>query len=144
VVPYVLALRRRGLDVEAVELPFGPVEKAAAVFEAQAGPEVVAAGVSFGGRAATLAAARADLRAAIAISYPLRDSPDERTAHWPAVRCPVLVVNGDRDELADPADLAARMPLLSEGRLELIPGLGHDLSGRADDVAGLVAAFLGD
>ena len=60
--PFVAGLRARGVPAEAVALPRGRAERAAPVFAALAGPEVVAGGHSFGGRAASLAAAADGVR----------------------------------------------------------------------------------
>lgn len=97
-------------------------------FLQHAGPDVIAAGRSFGGRAASLAAAQAQFGGVIVFSYPLRDAAELRTRHWSEIGCPVLIVNGEDDEVADPDELRSRLPLLRAGRLVLLPGAGHDLA----------------
>ena len=70
--PWVEAFGRAGFEAEALVLPFA-AEPAAALFAEAAGPADVVAGVSFGGRVASLAAARTPLRAAVCFAYPLRN-----------------------------------------------------------------------
>ena len=139
--PFVSGLRARGFEAEAIDLPRGRAERAVPEFVMRAGPDVIAGGHSFGGRAASMAAAQAAFAGVVCFSYPLRDRPEERSAHWSRIDCPVLIVNGDRDRLCDPAELRLRMPLLRSGRLELIGGEGHDLSPRLNLVLDLAAAF---
>jgi len=55
-------------------------------------------GHSFGGRVASLIAAEHEYGALVLLSYPLHppggyDRWDERTAHWPRIRCPVLLLS---------------------------------------------------
>ena len=64
-------------------------------------PWVVVGGQSFGGRVASLAAAEpgAPYAALVLFSYPLHPpgSPEKteaRIAHWPPIRCPVLLLSG--------------------------------------------------
>jgi predicted alpha/beta-hydrolase family hydrolase len=126
---FVAGLRARGVDAAAVDLPRGRAERAAPVFAALAGPGVVAGGHSFGGRAASLAAAEHEFAGLLLFGFPLAGRAEERTAHFPRIRCPVLVLNGERDELSPIADLRARMGLLPRGRLVSFPGAGHRLGG---------------
>jgi len=58
----VAGLRRRGVEAEAIDVPQGRVERAAQRFLELARPEDVVAGQSYGGRAASLAAAEAPAR----------------------------------------------------------------------------------
>jgi len=142
--PYVAGLRRLGFAAEALELPLGPAERAVPTFLAVAGPDVVAAGISFGGRVATLAAAEEPFAAVIAFSFPLRDQAVRRTAHWPRVRCPALIVNGSRDSWSPLVELAAVMPLLPDGRLVQLAGAGHELRPVLADALNAAAAFLAE
>lgn len=144
--PYVAGLRARGLEAEALELPLGAAERVVPRFLERAGPDLIAAGRSFGGRVASLAAAQAHFAGVIAFSYPLRDSAELRSRHWPEIGCPVLIVNGEEDEVADPGELRRRLPLLRDGRLVLLPGAGHDLApvlAQALDEAARFARRLG-
>jgi predicted alpha/beta-hydrolase family hydrolase len=130
--PHVLGLRRRGVAAEAVALPGGAAQRAAAVFAALAGADVVAGGHSFGGRAASLAAADgAPFAGLLLFGFPLAGRAEERTAHFPRVRCPVLVLNGEADERSPIAALRELVGLLPHGRLVGFPGAGHRLAGAA-------------
>jgi predicted alpha/beta-hydrolase family hydrolase len=142
--PYVDGLRRRGIEAEAIDLPRGRAERAAPVFAALAGPDVVAGGHSFGGRAASLAAAEPGVLLAglVLFGFPLADRPDERTAHFPRIRCPVLVLNGERDELSPIDDLRERAALLPDGTLVTFPGANHRLEGVLDEALDAAADFV--
>jgi len=91
-----------------------------------AGP-LVAGGHSFGGRVASLAALEREFAGLVLFSYPLRQAWRRRTAHWSAIECPVLVLNGDQDELSPLDELRQAMALLRRGRLITFPGAGHGL-----------------
>ena len=91
---------------------------------------------------ASLVAAEEEVRGLLCIAYPLSGSAEARTAHWARIGCPALIVNGEADELADPAELRRRLPLLRRGRLELMAGAGHALGAWRDEVLDLAAAFL--
>lgn len=138
----VAGLRRRGVEAEAIEVPQGRVEKAAQRFLELAGPEDVVAGQSYGGRAASLAAAQAPFAACVMFSFPLSGKPEERTAHWPRVACPALVLNGDRDQLSPIAEVRRLVPLLPEGRLIVFPGAGHALRDALEAKLDAAAEFL--
>ncbi|HEX6547110.1 MAG TPA: alpha/beta fold hydrolase [Candidatus Dormibacteraeota bacterium] len=140
--PYVEGLQRRGVEALAIDLPRGRAERAAPAFLRYAGEAI--GGRSFGARAASLAAAAdgADFPALVLLAYPLSGKPEERTAHWPRVRCPVIVINGTRDGMAPVADLQRLIGLLPNGRLELVDGAGHTFAGHLDDVLDHAAEFL--
>lgn len=142
---HVAGLRARGVAAEAVDLPTGRAERAAPVFAALAGPGVVAGGHSFGGRAASLAAAEPDALFAglLLFGFPLAGRADERTAHFPRIRCPVLVLNGEADELSPFAVLREKVALLPEGRLVGFARQGHALRGRAlEEALDIAARFV--
>ncbi len=120
-------LRRRGVEAVAIDVPRSDVQRAARRFLELARPEDVVAGQSFGGRAASLAAAAAPFAACVMFSYPLSGKPDERTAHWPRIACPALVLNGERDPMSPIAEVRRLVPLLPRGRLVAFPGAGHGL-----------------
>jgi uncharacterized protein len=171
--PYVAVLRARGIDARAIDLPKGRAQRAVPRFAALLagglaadGPELAAGeaetaaglrlavgGHSFGGRVASLAAAdpcetgRPPL-ALVLLSYPLHppgrpDEWDARTAHWPRLTCPVILLSGTSDPFARPALLqravAERLPAAD---LVAYPRLGHGLAAVLDDVLDRVAAFL--
>ncbi len=147
--PYVRGLRARNVAAEAIALPRGRAERAAPAFAALAGPEVVAGGHSFGGRAASLAAAGGAAFAGLLLfGFPLAGDARRRTAHFPRIGCPVLVLNGEADRLSPVAELRRRLGELPHVRLVTLPGAGHRLTGAAleraldlaaDFVAGLAA-----
>jgi predicted alpha/beta-hydrolase family hydrolase len=139
---HVAGLRARGVAAQAIDLPTGRAERAAPAFAALAGPDVVAGGHSFGGRAATLAAAepRTEFAGLLVFGFPLAGRADERTAHFPRIRCPVLVLNGEADELSPIAVLREKVALLPDGRLVSFPGQGHTLGHAALEQALDIAA----
>jgi len=153
--PYVAALRSRGVDARAVDLPRGRAERAVPVFAAllAATPVIAVGGHSFGGRVASLAAAAAceagrPPRALILLSYPLHapgrpEGWDERTAHWPRITCPTLFLSGTSDPFATPAllekALAGRLPAAG---LVAYPRIGHGLLAVLPDVIERIVAFL--
>jgi uncharacterized protein len=112
-------------------------------------PGVVVGGHSYGGRVASLAAAEPDApyAALVLFSYPLHPpgSPDKalaRTAHWPQVRCPVLLLSGESDPFARIELLRKTVELLPDAELVTYPRLGHTLKPVLDDALDRVAAFL--
>ena len=109
-------------------------------------------GQSYGGRVASLAAAEpdTDYAALVLFSYPLhapgaRDAADraaERTSHWPAIRCPVLLLSGESDPMARLDLLRAAVPTLRDAELVTYPDLGHTLKPVLDDALERTARFL--
>ena len=103
---------------------------------------------------ASLAAADAcDLglppREVVLLSYPLHPPGrpadwDARTAHWPRLGCPVLLLSGRADPFATPELLErAVRERLRDAELVWYPGLAHTLRPVLDDALDRVAAFLG-
>ncbi len=171
--PHVAGLRARGIDARAIDLPKGRAERAIPRFaallagnlEAGAPPatardtrdtaatRLAVGGHSFGGRVASLAAADAcdagrPPLALVLLSYPLHPPGraadwDARTAHWPRLACPVILLSGTSDPFAQPALLrqavAERLP---NAELVEYPRLGHGLAAALDDVLDRVAAFV--
>src|SRR5437660_3375690 len=107
----------RGLDAAPINLSAGRAEPAAEVFAALAAPDVVAGGHSFGGRAASLAAAERDFAGLLLFGFPLSERAEARTAHFPRIRCPVLLLNGECDPLSPILVLRQRAALLPRRRL---------------------------
>jgi uncharacterized protein len=155
--PYVTGLQARGFDAQAINLRRGKAEDAQAGFwsstEALRGdraPAILAlGGQSFGGRVASLVAADrpADVRALVCFSYPLHrpgapETWDVRTAHWPRIGCPVLLLSGESDPFARIDLLRAAIGRLSTVELVTYPRLGHGLRPVLPDVLDRVAAFL--
>jgi predicted alpha/beta-hydrolase family hydrolase len=128
-------LAQRGYDVEILALPKGTAERAMPVYRDALGddaPSTVIGGQSFGGRVATLIAPDTQPAAIVCFSFPLhapgrQPSWDERTAHWPQVSCPVLLLSGTSDPFANINLLREAVERLPNGRLVEYPGLGHSL-----------------
>jgi len=146
---HVEGLRRRGVDASAIDLPKRKAEDAVPVFRTIVpdGPGIAVGGQSYGGRVASLAAAEPETSYAglVLFSYPLHlpGKPEHlRTEHWPAIRCPVLVLSGESDPFARIDLLRAAVPLLRNAELVTYPGLGHTLKPVLDDALDRTAAFL--
>jgi len=149
--PFVEGLRKRGIAAEAIDLPKRKAEDAVSVWRATVpdGPGIVVGGHSFGGRVASLAAAEpdAEYEALVLFSYPLHppgqpDRTDARTSHWPAIRCPVLLLSGESDPFARIELLRARVLILPNATLHTYPRLGHGLKPVLEDALDRTAAFL--
>lgn len=153
--PMISALRGRGVAAEAVPLPRGSVERAIPVYRAAlAGRDpsaTVIGGHSFGGRVASLLAADETERPVaglVLLSYPLHapgrhESWDERTAHWPRIACPALLISGDRDTFARIDLLRTAVERLPGAELVVLPGIGHGVWPALDEVVARIEAFLG-
>jgi uncharacterized protein len=120
-------LAERGIDVTTFDFPYmrekrrvpdkAPVLEAAfreAVAEARAAAglahRLFIGGKSMGGRMATHLAAQGldGLHGVVALGYPLHPpgKPEQlRITHLPAIRVPVLIVQGERDAFGTPAEL---------------------------------------
>jgi uncharacterized protein len=149
--PFVAGLEARGLPATAVDLPKRKAEDAVPVWIAAVpdGPGIAVGGHSFGGRVASLAAAQPDRRydAVVLFSYPLHPpgGPDRaaaRTSHWPAIRCPVLLLSGEADPFARIQLLRDLVGQLPEGHLVTFPKLGHTLKPVLPQALDLAATFL--
>jgi uncharacterized protein len=146
---HVAGLRKRGVEATAIDLPKRKAEDAVPVLRTIVpdGPGVAVGGQSFGGRVASLAAAEPDTTYAglVLFSYPLHPpgKPQElRTAHWPAIRCPVLLLSGEADPFARIDLLRAAVPALRNAELVTYPNLGHTLRPVLEDALDRTAAFL--
>jgi predicted alpha/beta-hydrolase family hydrolase len=149
--PWVDGLRDRGFDAHALALPRRRAEDAVAALEAQVPdePGVVVGGHSYGGRVASLSAAGGTRRYAglVCLSYPLHrpgapETAAARTAHWPHIGIPALLLSGTSDPFARIDLLEATMPALPDGRLVTYPRLGHSLKPVLGDALDRIAAFL--
>lgn len=149
---HVRGLRARGIEAQAIDLPTRRAEDALPAFHAVVPSEhdVAVGGQSYGGRVASLAAAEPDSPyiAVVCFSYPLHppgapERTDARIAHWPAIRCPVLLLSGEADPFAKIDLLRGSVSLLANAELVTYPRLGHTLKPVLDDALDRVAAFLG-
>jgi predicted alpha/beta-hydrolase family hydrolase len=147
--PQIAALRRRGVDATAVQLPKGKAEPAMPVYLAAAPPSARTAigGHSFGGRVASLIAAEHEYGALVLLSYPLHppgraERWDERTSHWARITCPVLLLSGDRDPFAKVGLLRDAVRRLPSAELVIYPGVGHGIGPVFDVAFDRLAAFL--
>jgi len=149
--PYVTGLARRGIEAVAVDLPVRLAEDAVPKWVATVpdGPGIAVGGQSYGGRVASLAAADPARRyeALVLFSYPMHPpgSPGKaavRTAHWPSIRCPVLLLSGEADPMAPVAELRKAVRQLADARLVTFPRLGHTLKPVFDEALDLAAEFL--
>jgi uncharacterized protein len=147
--PQVAGLAQRGLEAVAVQLPRGRAEAAMAAFLAAAppSPQTAIGGHSFGGRVASLLAAEHHYGALVLLSYPLHppgrsERWDERTAHWPRIDCPVLLLSGDRDPFARIGLLREAVRRLRNAELIVYPGVGHGIGPVFDAALDRVAAFV--
>lgn len=147
--PQIAGLRQRGVEADAVQLPKGRAEAAMPVYLAAASPSPRSAigGHSFGGRVASLIAAEHGYGALVLLSYPLHppggsERWDERTAHWPRIECPVLLLSGDRDPFARIGLLRDAVRRLRSAELIVYPGVGHGIGPVFEDALDRVAAFV--
>lgn len=145
--PHIDGLRRRGIEAAAVDLPRGKAERAEPVFDrlVDADPAVVIGGQSYGGRVASMVAAARPVRGLVLFSYPLHrpGHPEEqRTEHWPRIRCPVLLLSGESDPFATIHLLRGAVALLPKAELITYPRLGHGVLPVLDDALDRVAAFV--
>jgi uncharacterized protein len=150
--PYVEGLGRRGVEAAAVpsigKLPMR-AEKAADVFRAMLleHPGAIIGGHSYGGRVASMVAAADGVPGLVLFSYPLHRPgrpEDLRTAHWPSITCPVLLLSGESDPFARVELLRESVKLLPRAELVTYPGVGHGLTRSPkvlDDALDRVAQF---
>jgi predicted alpha/beta-hydrolase family hydrolase len=144
-------LTARGLGVRLVELPKGRAERALPVYAAALDDEDAAAtvvgGHSYGGRVASLLAAERPLAGLVLLSYPLhapgrKEAWEERTAHWPRIACPVLLLSGESDPFADLKLMRRAVDRLPSATLRTYSGVGHRLAPVLDPALDEVAAFM--
>jgi predicted alpha/beta-hydrolase family hydrolase len=145
--PWVNELAKHGIGASALDLPKSNNERAIGVFHSalQQQPGAAVGGHSYGGRMASMLAAQQPVSALVLLSYPLHrpGHPEElRTAHWPDIKCPVLLLSGDRDQFATIDLLRREVQSLSGAELVVYPGLRHGLLSVRVDAAARIAAFL--
>lgn len=144
--PHVDGLRARGMVATAVSLRVSRAERAVGAYRDQVGDiaSAVIGGHSFGGRVASLLAAKTPPRGLVLLSYPLHrpGRPDElRIDHWPQIRCPVLLLSGEADPFARVDLLRASIQHLADGELVTYPRQRHGLTAVLDDVLDRVRGF---
>jgi predicted alpha/beta-hydrolase family hydrolase len=145
--PWVAALAARDVAARAIDLPKSNAARAVGVFRSvlAGDPGTAIGGHSYGGRVASILASAQAVRALVLLSYPLHrpGHPDEvRADHWPRIRCPVLMLSGERDPFANLARLQREARKLADAELVTYPGLGHGLLPVVDDACDRIAAFL--
>jgi pimeloyl-ACP methyl ester carboxylesterase len=149
--PFVAGLQARGLTAQAIDLPKRKAEDAVPAFHlvVPTAADVVVGGHSYGGRVASLAAAEPDAPYAglVLFSYPLHppgqpERTEARIAHWPAIRCPVLLLSGESDPFARIELLRTAVGLLPSAELVTYPRLGHTLKPVLEDVLDRTARFI--
>src|SRR5918996_1610950 len=154
--PMIRALGRLGVTAAPVKLQQSKAECAmpayrAAVEDARGDPLLIG-GHSFGGRVASLVAAEGadapSVRGLVLLSYPLHAPGrhaawDERTAHWPRLRIPILLLSGESDPFAriDLLRAAVRDRLGDAAELVTYPGVGHGLWSMIPEVVARITEF---
>jgi predicted alpha/beta-hydrolase family hydrolase len=142
----------RGLGVRLVELPKGRAERAVPVYAAALREEATAAtvigGHSYGGRVASLLAAEEPVAGLVLLSYPLhapgrKEAWEERTAHWPGITCPVLLLSGESDPFANMPLLRRAVERLPRATLVTYPSVGHGLAPVLDRALNEIVRFIG-
>lgn len=156
---HVRGLAARGVDAVAIDLPLKKAEDAIPAFRAVVpdgpaapgggGLRIAVGGQSYGGRVASLAAAlpETDYAALVCFSFPLHppgrpERTEERTAHFAAIRCPVLFLSGEADPFATIGQLRERVRLIPNAELVTYPKLGHTLKPVLEDALDRTARFL--
>jgi len=157
---HVRGLIARGIDARAIDLPLKKAEDAVPALRlvvpdgpsapGSDGRRIAVGGQSYGGRVASLAAAEpdTDYAALVFFSFPLHPPGNpartmERTAHFPAIRCPALFLSGEADPFARIDLLRERVAALPGAQLVIYPRLGHSLKPVLADALDRTAAFLG-
>jgi alpha/beta superfamily hydrolase len=101
---------------------------------------IVMGGFSFGGAVAIRAAAEQSIAALITVAPAIRLVPVSATR---LPQCPWLIVQGDRDELVDAADVqrwATQLP--TPPQIKLLSGVEHFFHGRLNELRESVTAWL--
>jgi uncharacterized protein len=138
------------MAAEVLTLPKGTAERALPVYQAAVARipgRAIIGGQSFGGRVASILAADDEtVDGLVLICYPLHppgraERWRERTEHWPRVRCPVLLLSGDRDPFATIGLLRGAVDQLPQAELHVYPGVGHGLKPVLDDAIERVLRF---
>lgn len=138
------------MAARAVALPRGRTPPALIAYRAALAPldarHTLIGGHSFGGRVASLLAAETEVAGLVLFSYPLhppgrQELWDERTAHWPAIRCPVLLLSGESDMFANIGLLRKAVKRLANAELVTYPRVRHGIGPVLDDALDRVVRF---
>jgi predicted alpha/beta-hydrolase family hydrolase len=155
--PWIDALKQRGFDAAAVGLPRGGGADRAVPFYRELvakdakrrrynpAEAAVIGGHSFGGRVASMLAAEQPTLGLILLSYPLHRPgyPEQlRTAHWPRIACPTLLLSGESDPFARVDVLREQTKELANAQLVTYPRIGHGLLRVIDEAVGEIVEFL--
>lgn len=147
--PWIAGVAGRGFEARYVSLPKGKAERAVSVYReaAPAGDDVVIGGQSFGGRVASLVATDGRYAGLVLLCYPLHrpghpETAAERSAHWPRISCPVLLLSGEADPFARLELLRQAVAGLPSATLVTYPGIGHGLDRVREDALGHIAEWL--
>jgi pimeloyl-ACP methyl ester carboxylesterase len=147
--PQLDGLHARGIEAAAVALPRGRADRAVSAYRAavDAPATAVIGRHSFGGRVASLLAAEEPVAGLVLLSYPLHrpghaEGWDERTAHWPRIGCPVLLLSGESDPFARIGLLRRAVRRLPRADLVTYPRVGHGIGPVLDDALDRVAAWV--
>ncbi len=124
----------------------GETEDAAAVIRwvraRRPNDQVWLAGFSFGAYVALRAAAAGPVARLILVAPPVHLYAELGSP--PAPRVPTLVLQGEQDEVVDPAEVKAWIETLSpRPALRLFPGVGHYFHGRLNELRAAVQEALG-
>jgi uncharacterized protein len=121
---------------------------AVAALRGMAKGRIFLAGLSYGGRQASLLAAE-DPEIAdglLFLSYPLHPpgKPDQlRTAHFPKLRTRAVFVHGTGDPFGSIPEMKAALKAIpAEHELIVVEGAGHDLKRGRFDLSGVVGSFV--
>ena len=120
---------------------------AAALLKELAPGEIVLAGLSYGGRQASLLATEAPEAASafLLLSYPLHPpgKPERlRVEHFPRLRTPAVFVQGAADPFGSLAEMQLAIAMIpAPTRLLAIPNAGHNLGAGRFDPSEAVAAI---
>ena len=157
---HVRGLVARGVDARAIDLPLKKAEAAVPVLpldrarrsEGRPAPTArrspsAASRTAGGSRASPRPSRTPTTPALVLFSFPLHPPgapgrAEERTAHFPAIRCPVLFLSGEADPFARLDLLRAGSPASADAELVTYPRLGHTLKPVLDDALDRAAAFL--
>jgi predicted alpha/beta-hydrolase family hydrolase len=135
--------RKRPIDPFTVELD--DLRRARQELIAQGAERVAFVGRSFGGRLCTRLAALEAPPALVLLGHPIapegRPRPDDEAA-LEAVRCPTLIVQGDRDRLG-PLEVLERIARVNQHiQIVVLKGVGHNFGPRQPEGIERAASWL--